>query len=102
MNDFDAGDSGRRSRPASSSGQLFVGHRDQPRTPADSLGEGFVDIAAGGERRDRVAVGELFHDGEGALADGAGGTEDGESFQMVSRIDLTTQERSSGQSAAAA
>ncbi len=44
--------------------------------PAEALGEGDVDVAAGGERDDLVAVGKGLADGEGAVADGAGGAED--------------------------
>jgi hypothetical protein len=43
-----------------------------------------IDVAAGGERGDSVALRKLLDDGEGALPDGAGGTEDGESFQKGS------------------
>jgi hypothetical protein len=45
------------------------------------LGEGLIEVAAGGERGYGIAVGELFDDGESALSDGAGGTENGELFQ---------------------
>ena len=53
------------------------------RTPADGLREGFVDVAAGGQRGDGVALRKLLNDGECALADGAGGTENGETFQKT-------------------
>ena len=62
-------------------GQLFGGQRNHLRPPADSLREGFVDVAPGGQRGHLVALGKLLNDGEGALPDGAGGTENGESFQ---------------------
>ena len=42
-----------------------------------------VYVASGSERGDRVAVRELLDDGEGAGADGAGGTENGEIFHRV-------------------
>jgi hypothetical protein len=61
-------------------GQLFRGQRDELWPPANGLREGFVDVAPGGQRGDRVALGKLLDDGEGALADGAGGTENGEFF----------------------
>jgi len=41
-----------------------------------ALGESDVDVAASGQRDDLVAVGEGFADGEGAVADRAGGAED--------------------------
>ncbi len=46
--------------------------------PAEALGEGGVEIVAGGEGDGLVAVGEGLADGEGGGADGAGGAEDGE------------------------
>jgi hypothetical protein len=45
------------------------------------LRESFFEIAPGGESCNRIAIRKLLNDGEGALADGAGGTENGESFQ---------------------
>jgi hypothetical protein len=45
------------------------------------LREGLFEITSGGQRGDRVSVRELFDDGEGTLANGAGGTENGEFFQ---------------------
>jgi hypothetical protein len=45
------------------------------------LGEGLIDIAAAGQRCHGIAIGKLLDDGEGALADGTGGTEDGETLQ---------------------
>jgi len=44
--------------------------------PAEALVEGDVDVAAGGEGDDLVAVGKGLADGEGAVADGAGRAED--------------------------
>ena len=58
-------------------GKLFGSHGDHPRPPADSLCEGLVEIAACGERGNLIAARKLLDDGEGALADGASGTEDG-------------------------
>ena len=65
---------------ASAAAKFFGGQRDDFGLPAQALGEGLVEVAAGGEGDDFVAVGEGFADGEGALADGAGRAEDGELF----------------------
>ncbi len=70
-----------RRRRGKLGGKFFGGEGDDLRAPANGLREGLVDVAAGGEGGDGIALGELLDDGEGALADGAGGTEDGESFQ---------------------
>ena len=83
VNDFDPGDAGLAQAGGKLAGQLFGGHRNDLRTPADGLREGFVDVAAGGQRGHGVALRKLLDDGEGALADGAGGTENGESFQCA-------------------
>ena len=55
-------------------------HRDSLRMPAARLLEGQLDIVAGSQADDGEAVGESFNDVEGALADGAGGAEDGDAF----------------------
>ena len=81
VHDFDSRDAGLGQARAQFGGQFFSGHRDDLRSPAHRLCKGFVDVAPGGQRRDRIAVGKLLNYGEGALSDGAGGTEDGESFQ---------------------
>ena len=60
------------------SGQLFRRHGHDLRAPADALGEGFVEIVAGGEGDDLVAVGKGLADGEGALPDRTGRAKDGE------------------------
>ena len=62
-------------------GEFFGGQRNHARPPAHGLRKGFVDVAAGGQRGDGVALRKLLNDGEGALSDGAGGTENGETFQ---------------------
>ena len=62
-------------------GQFFSGQRDDLRPPARSLREGLIDVASCGQRGHAVALGKLLDDGESALADGAGGAENGESFQ---------------------
>ena len=59
-----------------SAASFFGGEGDDFGAPAEALGVGCVDVAAGGEGDDLVAVGEGFADGEGAVADGAGGAED--------------------------
>ena len=59
------------------SGQLFRGQRNQPRTPANGLRKGFVQVAPSSQRGHRVALWKLFNDGKCALADRAGGTENG-------------------------
>ena len=48
--------------------------------PAEALVKGGVDVAASGEGDDLIAVGEGLADGEGRVADGAGGAEDCEFF----------------------
>ena len=83
VNHFDAGDAGLLEASGKLAGQLFGGQRDQLRPPADGLRKGFVEVAPGGQRGHLVAVRKLLDDGEGALADGAGGTENGESFQGI-------------------
>ena len=77
----DAGDAGCFEAGGKLRGEFFGGQRDDLGPPADGLREGFVDVAAGGERGDLIAVRKLLDDGEGALADGAGGTENGETLQ---------------------
>ena len=77
VRDFDASDAGLPEPCGKLSGQLFGGHRDETRMPANGLREGFVDVVSGGQRGYRVAVRKLLDDGKGALADGAGGTENG-------------------------
>jgi hypothetical protein len=69
-------------------GQLFGGQRNHLRPPANGLRERFVQVAPGSQRGHLIAVGKLLNDGEGALADGAGGTENGESLQgkLMSRL----------------
>ena len=47
-------------------GELFGGDGDDFGMPAEALGEGGVDVAAGGEGDDLIAVGEGLADGEGA------------------------------------
>ena len=81
VNHFNARNAGLPQAAGKLAGQLFCGQRDHLRTPANGLGEGLVEVATGSERGHLIAVGELLNDGEGALADGAGGTENGESFQ---------------------
>ena len=66
-------------------GQLFRRQRDDLRPPAHGLRKRFVDIAPSRQRRHLVALGKLLNNGEGALADGAGGTENGESFQRSAK-----------------
>ena len=63
-------------RVAEGSGELFGGEGDDLGAPAEALGEGYVEVLACGEGDDLIAVGEGLADGEGAVADGAGGAED--------------------------
>ena len=49
MDDVDARDSGWLRRAQRAGGQFFGGQRNDLRTPADGLREGFVDVAAGSE-----------------------------------------------------
>src|ERR1700722_18351749 len=64
----------------------FLGRkRNCLRSPANNLREGFVDVAAGRQRRYLVAIWKLLNNGEGALADRAGRAEDGESFQRSTK-----------------
>jgi hypothetical protein len=81
--DFDAGDAGLFEAFVEVGCKFFGGQGDDCGAPANGLRKGMVDVAPGGERGNREAVGKLLNDGEGALPDGAGGTEDGESFQRV-------------------
>jgi len=78
---LDATDAGRFEPGGEFGSQLFVSQRDQLRPPVNGLREGLVYVAPRGQRGHRVALGKLLDDGEGALADGAGGTENGEFFQ---------------------
>ena len=73
---FGSGDSLLLEVAGQSCGQFFGGERDQAWAPADGLLKGDLEIAAGGQRGDGVAIGVGFYDREGALADGAGGSED--------------------------
>jgi hypothetical protein len=84
VDSFDSGDAGLAQARGELLGKFFRGQRSQPRTPANGLREGFVDVAACGERGDGIPVGKLLDDREGALPDGAGGTENGETFQKDS------------------
>jgi len=77
VNDIDAGDAGLFEARGKLGSEVFSCERDDLGPPADSLGEGLVKIAPGGESGDLIAVRKLLDDGEGALADGACGTEDG-------------------------
>ena len=77
MDHFNTGDAGLAEACCEFPGQLFGSHRDTPRPPAFGLREGLVEIAACGKCGHLVAVRKLLDDGEGALADGAGGTENG-------------------------
>jgi len=79
---FDAGDAGLAKTGGKLTGEIFRGKRNKVRAPADGLRVGFVNVAAGCERGDGIAIGKLLDDGKGASADGAGGTEDGETFQF--------------------
>ena len=45
----------------------------------------FVDIAPSRQRRHPVAILKLLNNGEGALPDRAGGTENGKSFQRSAK-----------------
>ena len=81
VDDFDSGDSGLPQHAGKLSGMLFGGQRDDLRPPAAGLRKGFLDVAPGRQGGDGVAVGKLLDDGEGALSDGAGGTENCDSFQ---------------------
>ena len=57
-------------------GQLFGGYGDDSGAPAEALGEGNLEVLARGESDGLIAIGEGFADGEGRVADGAGGAED--------------------------
>src|ERR1019366_10437831 len=63
--DFDPGETGFAEAGGGLGGEFFGGERDDFGLPAEALGGGFVEIAAGGEGDDLVAVGEGFADGEG-------------------------------------
>ena len=83
VDDFDAGDACGLEAGLELGGEFFGGDGDDFRTPADALVEGGVEVLACGEGDDLIAVGEGFADGEGAVADGAGGAEDGELFHEL-------------------
>ncbi len=76
VEDFDVGDAFGIQAGFKDSGQLLRGQGDDLGTPAEALREGGVDVGAGGERDDLVAVREGLADGKGGVADGAGGAED--------------------------
>jgi hypothetical protein len=71
-------------------GQFFGGQRNHRRPPAQGLLKGLVDIAAGRQRSDGVALRKLLNNGEGALSDGTCGTENGEMFQNSSWLLATS------------
>ena len=73
---FNAGDACLFEAGCEGGGELFGCERDDFGAPAETLLEGHVDVAAGGERDYLVAVGEGLADGKGAVADGAGRAED--------------------------
>jgi hypothetical protein len=81
---------------AETGGEFFCRKRDHLRPPADCLGESFVDIAAGSEGRDLVSIGKLLDDGKGALADGAGRSEDGKTFQCPAKSNRDNNSAKSG------
>ena len=64
-------------------GEFLGGHGDDRRPPAQRLSESLVEVAPAGQRGHPVALRELLDDGECALTDGAGGTENGESLQDI-------------------
>jgi len=64
-------------------GKFRGGQRYQLRPPANRLRKGFVHIAASRKRGYLIALGELLNNGKGALADGAGGTENRKSLQFT-------------------
>ncbi len=96
MDNFNAGDASGLEARGELARKLFCSQRDDLRTPADSLGKGFVDVAAGSQRSHRVALGKLLNDGEGALADRASGAENSESFQGISSIASRLHYRANG------
>ncbi len=80
VDNLNAGNSGRFQAGGELFGELFVCEGHNARTPAKGLHQGFVEVAASGQSGNRVSVRELLDDGEGALPNGAGGAEYGESF----------------------
>lgn len=85
VDDLRPGDSSLAEALAEIGGKLLSCHGDDLRTPANGLSESLVDVAAGGDGRYLVAIRKLLNDGQGALADGAGGTEDSEAFQRSAK-----------------
>jgi hypothetical protein len=81
MDDFDTRDPGLPEAARQIGGQLFRGHRHDLRPPSGGLSKRFVYVAACRQRGNGVALGKLLDNGEGALADGTGGPENGKSFQ---------------------
>ena len=79
--DFYAGNTG-IAQPAGEFRREFFGRkRDQPRTPADGLIEGRVHVSPSDQRGYGVPFRIGINDREGALADGAGRSENSEAFQ---------------------
>ncbi len=76
VQDFDAGDAGFAQAEFEGFGEGLGGEGDELGAPGLGLGERRVYIGAGCKGDGGVAVWELLADGEGALADGAGGAQD--------------------------
>src|ERR1017187_5451752 len=91
MDDFDETEARLQQALVQGGGQLRGGQRYHPRLPALALGESGVEIAAGGQRHHFVAVGKVFADGEGALADGTGRGEDGKLLHSAIFADTTVE-----------
>ena len=65
----DAGDTRLAQAGGEIGGQLFSGQRDNQGPPANSLGKGFVHVAASGQGSNREALRKLLDDGERTLPD---------------------------------
>src|SRR5258708_11906096 len=64
-------------------GQFLCCQRHHLRTPAHGLCVSFFKVPAGSQRSYGVAIWKLLNDGERALSNGAGRTENGKSFQWL-------------------
>lgn len=96
VEDFDVGDAGCLEAALQGCRELIGGERDGFGAPAKALVEGYVNVAAGSEGDDLVAVGKGLADGEGAVADGAGGSEDGEFLHKAIFADSKVEARGGG------
>ena len=83
MNHFDPGDA-RLGQPSGKLISQWLGsHRNNARPPTHGLRERDLEILSSRQSRYCVSLRKLLDNGKGALADRAGRTENGESFQWL-------------------